>query len=145
MVATKKLMSDGGLHHFHTPNALGMDNQALGYNSFRALAHGIFPPMHLQAFTPQNIGHFAMRSGYSIVQMDTPGNFDVDMVANWLPKDAMDSPLYTSTSCPGAPGYIPTMAESARCEQPHALHAQELMDGPAIVGDHQQGARLYPP
>lgn len=93
MVATKKLMSDGGLHHFHTPNALGMDNQALGYNSFRALAHGIFPPMHLQAFTPQNIGHFAMRSGYSIVQMDTPGNFDVDMVANWLPKDVMDSPF----------------------------------------------------
>lgn len=93
MNATRKMMSRGGIHHFHTPNALGMDNQALGYNSFRALAHGIFPPMHLQAFTPQNIGHFAIRSGYSIVQLDTPGSFDVDMVANWLPEEATDSPF----------------------------------------------------
>lgn len=93
MVATKKMMSLGGIHHFHTPNAHGLDNQALGYNSFRALAHGIFPPMHLQAFTPQNIGHFAIRAGYSIVQVDTPGAFDVDMVANWLSTDAIDSPF----------------------------------------------------
>lgn len=102
MVATKKLMSDGGLHHFHTPNALGMDNQALGYNSFRALAHGIFPPMHLQAFTPQNIGHFAMRSGYSIVRWTL---LEISM-STWLPTGCRRTPwtllLYTSTSCPGS-------------------------------------------
>lgn len=93
MVSIRKMMSADGLHHFHTPNALGMDNQALGYNSFRPLAHGIFPPMHLQAFTPQNIGHFALRAGYSIVQVDTPGNFDVDIVANWLPDQDTSSPF----------------------------------------------------
>lgn len=93
MLATRKMLRQGGIHHFHTPNALGMDNQALGYNDFRALAHGIFPPMHLQAFTPQNIGHFAIRSGYRIIQIDTPGNFDVDIVANWLPKNATESPF----------------------------------------------------
>lgn len=74
------LLSKDGLHHFHTPNANGLDNKALGYNDFRPLAHGIFPPMHLQAFTPSNITHFALRSGFNILQVSTPGNFDVDIV-----------------------------------------------------------------
>lgn len=80
MKSVRKLMADGGLHHFHTPNGNGFDNIAIGYNEFRPLAHAIFPPMHLQAFTPVNILHFAIRSGFKIVQIDTPGSFDVDIV-----------------------------------------------------------------
>jgi len=81
------IMTSGGLHHFHTPNANGLDNAAIGYNEFRPLAHGIFPPMHLQAFTPMNIPSFALRSGFKLVQLDTPGNFDIDIVRNFLNDD----------------------------------------------------------
>ena len=80
MKAVFTMLNDGGYCHFHTPNANGFDNQALSYNDFRPLAHGIFPPMHLQAFTPQNILHFVLRAGFQLHQLDTPGNFDVDIV-----------------------------------------------------------------
>lgn len=75
-----KLLNKGGLMYFHTPNALGLDNRALTYNDFRPLAHGIFPPMHLNAFTTQNISHFLIRCGFNIEKIETPGNFDVDIV-----------------------------------------------------------------
>jgi 2-polyprenyl-6-hydroxyphenyl methylase/3-demethylubiquinone-9 3-methyltransferase len=84
MKSVKNLLNADGLHHFHTPNANGLDNTALGYNDFRPLAHGIFPPMHLQAFTPMNMTHFALRSGFFVEQIDTPGNFDIDIVRTFL-------------------------------------------------------------
>jgi 2-polyprenyl-6-hydroxyphenyl methylase/3-demethylubiquinone-9 3-methyltransferase len=58
MVSINNLLKSSGIHHFHTPNALGMDNVAMGWNSTRLLAYGIFPPMHIKAFTTQNIFHF---------------------------------------------------------------------------------------
>ena len=61
-------------------NALGLDNQAIGYNEFRPLAHGIFPPMHLQAFTTQNITHFLLRANFEVKDISTPGNFDIDII-----------------------------------------------------------------
>lgn len=84
MISVKNLLNQNGLHHFHTPNANGFDNIAIGYNEFRPLAHGIFPPMHLQSFTPMNIVHFSLRTGFKVVQVDTPGNFDIDIVRNFL-------------------------------------------------------------
>ncbi len=48
------------------------------------MAHGIFPPMHLQALTPMNIVHFSLRAGYKVLQVDTSGNFDVDIVRTFL-------------------------------------------------------------
>ncbi|MGA4815649.1 class I SAM-dependent methyltransferase [Pseudomonas aeruginosa] len=145
MVATKKLASDGGsIVSIHLTRSVWTTRHWV--KQLSCAGRGIFPPMHLQAFTPQNIGHFAMRSGYSIVQMDTPGNFDVDMVANWLPKDAMDSPFIHIHQLPREhlaifQQWLKVLGASShmRCT------LQELMDGPAIVGDHQQGARLYPP
>ena len=82
MLSVHKLLLDDGLHHFCTPNILGFDNVAIGYNGFRPLAHGIFPPMHLHSFTTQNIIHFSIRSGFKVAQLDTPGNFDVGIVAS---------------------------------------------------------------
>lgn len=90
MRSVRNLLTENGIHHFHTPNATGFDNRALGYNAFRPLAHGIFPPMHLQAFTPQNIMHFAIRSGFQLLQVDTPGEFDVDIVKTFLRRDDQD-------------------------------------------------------
>ena len=49
--------------------------------------------MHLQAFTPQNIVHFSLRAGFKVVQIDTPGNFDVSMVRSFLSDDDQISPF----------------------------------------------------
>jgi len=87
MLAVRRLLNPGGLQHFHTPNALGFDNTALGYNATRPLAHGIFPPMHLNAFTPRNLTHFALRAGFRVVEIDTPGKFDVDIVRLAIDED----------------------------------------------------------
>ena len=78
--ALYELLNDKGLMYFHTPNALGLDNTVLSYNDFRPLAHGIFPPMHLNAFTTQNVTHFLIRCGFNVNKIETPGNFDVDIV-----------------------------------------------------------------
>ena len=85
--ALYKLLDKGGLMYFHTPNALGFDNLALKYNDFRPLAHGIFPPMHLNAFTTQNVSHFLIRCGFNIKKIETPGNFDVDIVRQFSGKE----------------------------------------------------------
>ena len=85
--ALYRLLNKGGLMYFHTPNALGFDNMALSYNDFRPLAHGIFPPMHLNAFTTQNISHFLIRCGFNIEKIETPGNFDVDIVRQFCGEE----------------------------------------------------------
>lgn len=84
MKSISQLLCSGGKTYFTTPNADGFDNLALGYNDFRPIAHGIFPPMHLQAFTPRNIVHFLLRSGIKVEKIETPGNFDVDQVRRFI-------------------------------------------------------------
>ena len=74
------LMVDGGLHYFHTPNGNGFENLAVGYNQKRPIAHSIYPPMHLQAFTIENILHFALRHKFKLQNIETPGGLDVDIV-----------------------------------------------------------------
>jgi 2-polyprenyl-3-methyl-5-hydroxy-6-metoxy-1,4-benzoquinol methylase len=86
--ALYKLLNDKGLMYFHTPNALGLDNTVLSYNDFRPLAHGIFPPMHLNAFTTQNVTHFLIRCGFNVNKIETPGNFDVDIVRQFGSKES---------------------------------------------------------
>jgi len=80
MISIHEILNVSGVHHFHTPNAIGMDNVVMDWNSTRLLAHGIFPPMHINAFTTQNIVHFSLRSGFRIITVDTPGKLDVDIV-----------------------------------------------------------------
>ena len=85
--SVKTLINHGGYAYFHTPNNKGLDNRALGYNDFRPLAHGIFPPKHLQAFNTQNISHFIIRGGLSIIDIKTPGNFDIDILRRYIKKN----------------------------------------------------------
>ena len=80
MISINDLLKESGFHYFHTPNANGMDNVALDFNSTRLLAHGIFPPMHINAFTVENIIHSSLRSGFKVISVGTPGMLDVDMV-----------------------------------------------------------------
>jgi hypothetical protein len=58
MVSIKNLLKSAGIHHFHIPSALGMDNVAMGWNSTRLLAHGIFAPIDIKVVTIQNIFPF---------------------------------------------------------------------------------------
>lgn len=86
--AIYRLLSSKGMMYFHTPNAIGLDNTVLSYNDFRPLAHGIFPPMHLNAFTTQNVTHFLIRCGFNVKKIETPGNFDVDIVRQFGPDES---------------------------------------------------------
>ena len=91
MTTIYQMLKPSGIHHFHTPNALGMDNVVMNWNSTRLLAHGIFPPMHINAFTTQNIVHFALRSKFRVLLIDTPGKFDVDIVRLMLDEVSDES------------------------------------------------------
>ena len=93
MVAVNDLLKPSGVHYFHTPNLLGFDNTALSWNSTRLLAHGIFPPMHINAFTTQNITYFALRANFNVVSIDTPGKLDVDIVKLVKNELSNDSPF----------------------------------------------------
>jgi 2-polyprenyl-3-methyl-5-hydroxy-6-metoxy-1,4-benzoquinol methylase len=81
MTSLYSLLKTDGVMFFSTPNADGLEMLASGYNDFRLLAHSIFPPMHLNAFSVSNIGHFAMRSGFKVVEVTTPGRLDIDMLS----------------------------------------------------------------
>lgn len=81
MMTVKELLKPGGYSVFTTPNALGAENLASGYNSRRLIAHAIFPPMHLNAFSVQNIPLFSYRLGLEIVEISTPGKLDIDMIS----------------------------------------------------------------
>ena len=73
-------LSDGGLTIFTTPNSLGLETKAIGYNKTRLLAHSIFPPMHLNAFSTQNILLFANKNKFNLKSIETPGKLDVDLL-----------------------------------------------------------------
>ena len=75
-----KMLKSEAIMVFTTPNILGLDNQALGYNKTRYLAHGLFPPMHLNAFSTQNIVHFLATNGFMVDEIETPGMLDIDML-----------------------------------------------------------------
>ena len=122
--SVKKLLTEGGYTYFHTPNALGLDNQALSYNDFRPLAHGIFPPMHLQAFTTQNILHFLLRVGLEMEEVSTPGNFDIDIIKNFLSSEGKFSFLHSYESKQDLAG-IQRLAQLLGCSSHMAVKAKK--------------------
>ena len=71
---------DGGFVIFTTPNSLGLEIKAIGYNKTRLLAHSIFPPMHLNAFNTQNILLFANKNKFKLRTIETPGILDMDLL-----------------------------------------------------------------
>lgn len=64
---------------FTTPNSFSLEMNNISYNVPRVLACNIFPPMHLNAFSTINVSHFALRSGFCIEKIETPGFFDVEI------------------------------------------------------------------
>jgi 2-polyprenyl-6-hydroxyphenyl methylase / 3-demethylubiquinone-9 3-methyltransferase len=83
------MLVKNGKMMFTTPNIRGLDNQALNYNNTRYLAHAIFPPMHINAFSVINISHFLIANNFSIDSILTPGKFDIDILSK-CSKDLHD-------------------------------------------------------
>lgn len=81
MKSLYRLLKDGGVVYFTTPNAEGLEMLASGYNDYRPLAHSIFPPMHLNAFSISNLKLFSLRCGFRMVELATPGKLDIDMLS----------------------------------------------------------------
>lgn len=74
-------LNQGGLCIFTTPNALGLDSLAIHYNKTRFMAGGIYPPMHINAFSTQNILLFAYRNNFKLKSVETPGKFDMSLLS----------------------------------------------------------------
>lgn len=79
-VKLRAAMSPGGYMIFTTPNDSSLEMRVLSYNVPRVLACNIFPPMHLNAFSTTNVSHFAIRCGFMVEEITTPGNFDVEIL-----------------------------------------------------------------
>jgi 2-polyprenyl-3-methyl-5-hydroxy-6-metoxy-1,4-benzoquinol methylase len=92
MNSCRGLLKQDGIMVFTTPNGCGLENVASGYNGFRLIAHAIFPPMHLNAFSTQNVSVFVLRCGLKIKSITTPGKLDVDMVS--LMKGELTAPAF---------------------------------------------------
>ena len=84
-------LKDNGYSFFTTPNSLGLEIKAIHYNKIRFLAHSIFPPMHLNAFNPRNITHFLLQNNFKILNINTPGIFDVSILKNTLLEQELDN------------------------------------------------------
>ena len=83
------LLVPGGINFFTTPNGDGFDNTAVGFNRKRPMAHAIYPPMHLNAFTLSNLPLFALRTSFDVISIETPGVFDVDITK--LMREELDN------------------------------------------------------
>jgi len=87
------MLNSRGKMVFTTPNILGLDNQALDCNNIRYLAHALFPPMHINAFSTRNISHFLISNNFAIEDISTPGKFDIDMVTQCV--DYLENTLFS--------------------------------------------------
>ena len=76
-----KLLRTDGYVISTTQNVDGLAYAASHYNSIKLLAHSIYPPLHLNAFNIAQMTYLAIRSGFKIEKIYTPGKLDVDIVA----------------------------------------------------------------
>lgn len=71
------LLNPGGTLFFTTLNSAGFDILTLWEKS-----KSIFPPHHLNFFNPKSIKILLTRIGFCDIQIETPGELDVDIVRN---------------------------------------------------------------
>lgn len=100
-----RVLADGGGMVITTPNAGGLEIRAAGYNHYRLLSHTIFPPFHLNSFSTANITHFALRNGFNVETIETPGKLDVDLVGIYAENSSTVPDIYRE---------IPGLSEECR-------------------------------
>jgi len=96
MRKTYELLREDGMLLFTTQNYNGFEMASSSYNSYRILAHSIFPPMHLNAFSTTNILHFSLKNGFNLLELTTPGRLDVDMVT--ITSDFIEDRVFKEVS-----------------------------------------------
>ena len=80
-----RLLKPGGLMILTTPNILGFDLLVL-----RALSDNIGAPNHINYFHPQALRILMDRAGFSVLEVLTPGELDVDIVRNKIKAGEFD-------------------------------------------------------
>lgn len=75
--SVSRLLVEGGLFYMTTLNGRGFDIALLGQNS-----KSVSPPHHLNFVNPTSVQICFDRAGFEIVEVDTPGALDVDIVLN---------------------------------------------------------------
>lgn len=83
------LLRPGGFVLFTTPNIHGAETVVTHYNQERLLAHAIFPPMHLNAFSPGNALLLLHRCNFHLCRLETPGELDADLVSRSAPEGTL--------------------------------------------------------
>lgn len=71
------LMSGGDVFVFTTLSGMGIDIQVLWENS-----KSVMPPHHLNFFNPESIKVLLSRTGFDVLEIETPGKLDLDILLN---------------------------------------------------------------
>ena len=70
-------MKSGDLFIFTTLSGMGVDIQVLWEHS-----RSVYPPHHLNFFNPDSIQLLLKRCGFAVVEIETPGQLDMDILKN---------------------------------------------------------------
>ncbi len=79
------LLRTGGYLYLTTLNGLGFDIQLLWERS-----KSVTPPHHLNFFNPRAISLMLERTGFSLVEISTPGQLDWDIIEGGYRQEAID-------------------------------------------------------
>jgi 2-polyprenyl-3-methyl-5-hydroxy-6-metoxy-1,4-benzoquinol methylase len=80
----RRLLRPGGLLVLSCPNGRGFDNAVLGVRS------GTFDHEHLNYFHPASLAALVARCGCEVVEVETPGKLDVDLVSKAVERGDVD-------------------------------------------------------
>ena len=87
-----KLLNPGGYLIITTLSSHGFDIQLLWEKS-----NSIFPPHHLNFFNPVSIKKIFSIAGFCNIEINTPGELDVDIVRNFIKNEKINLPRFFET------------------------------------------------
>lgn len=89
-----RALKSGGWLYLTTLNGLGFDILLLGEK-----AKAVHPPHHLNFLNPSSIRHLLETGGFTVVEVATPGELDVDIVEGMILRDGVDlGPFWNQVS-----------------------------------------------